>query len=185
MPKRKPKPRTAQAEIPVKLPVAQPHGGAIHQGGVPGHRGGSGRPKEAQRAKCREALNGRDNEIDGVEYVAGVMRGTETEDITVMVGHGDKAEQIVLKVRPKTRDRLYAFELLSDRGYGKPDQVESTPERPRLMGEALNKRILEMLPRVLATLPFDRKELARILAQRQRVALMVRGHKVSPPEEPA
>ncbi len=53
------------AESPVK--VAQAHGGAILSGGVPGNRGGSGRPANLVRARCRAAF---DERIDVATQIA-------------------------------------------------------------------------------------------------------------------
>ncbi len=42
------------AEIPGKpAKIPQAHGGALYTGGVPGHKGGAGRPKDAWKAKMR------------------------------------------------------------------------------------------------------------------------------------
>jgi hypothetical protein len=38
--------------------------------------------------------------------------------------------------------------------------------------------ILELLPRVIATLPVDRQEIARLLEQRRRIEFLVSGHQV-------
>ena len=56
----------------------------------------------------------------------------------------------MVQVRAKIRDRLYAFELLMDRRFGKPEQgVTIEDERPRLTGEETMARIMELLPRVI------------------------------------
>ena len=39
--------------------VPQPHGGALYSGGMPGHTGGSGRPRSALRARLRGSLEAR------------------------------------------------------------------------------------------------------------------------------
>jgi len=44
-------------ELAVPL-VPQPNGGALLAGGVPGHRGGSGRPPDAFKALCRDLASG-------------------------------------------------------------------------------------------------------------------------------
>jgi len=48
-------------ELPGNLPalVPQPHGGAIYGGGVPGHRGGPGRPPSALRERLRGSFEQR------------------------------------------------------------------------------------------------------------------------------
>src|SRR5205823_2592654 len=37
--------------------IQQPHGGSLLRGGLPGNKGGPGRPKEALREKMRQALD--------------------------------------------------------------------------------------------------------------------------------
>jgi hypothetical protein len=166
----------AKAKTPAK-PRAQPRMLEQPQGGAlmaPG-QGQGGRPKEILRRRCREQIETR----GGIEFVGRVMDGTETEDVTVTIGSGKDARTEVVQVRPKLRDRLLAYELLMDRGYGKPDQaltVEDEP--PELSGEENMARILELLPRVMAALPVDRKEIARMLADRQRIELLVQGKQV-------
>lgn len=157
--------------------LPQPQGGALM---APG-QGQGGRPKEVLRRKCREALVGGEGEEHGVTFVARVMRGTETEDVTVTIGSGKDARTEVVPVRPKLRDRLYAAELLMDRGYGKPDQaLQVEDDRPRPTGEERMARIMELLPKVIAVLPVDKRELGRLLAQRRQVELLVQGRDVTP-----
>lgn len=57
------------AELPAHLPALrpQPHGGALFHGGVPGHRGGTGRPPSAIRERCR---GGFDRRIKVLEEIA-------------------------------------------------------------------------------------------------------------------
>ena len=84
-----------------------------------------------------------------------------------------------MQVRPKLRDRLYAAELLMDRGYGKPDQgLTIEDERPRRTGEEVIAHIVELLPRVLPLLPMDRKEIARLLGQRRELEIVLQGKEV-------
>lgn len=145
-------------------------------GGVPGNAGG-GRPKEVLRRKLRELVDTR----NGHEFVANVMDGTETEDVLVTVGSGKDATLRLEQQRPKIRDRLLAYELLMDRGFGKPDQaVQIEDERPRPTGEETMARIMELLPRVVAVLPIERQRLAELLAQRRQVEVLVQGKDVTP-----
>src|SRR5438093_8534927 len=55
-------------EIAGKLPalVDQQHGGAIYAGGVPGHRGGPGRPPSALRERLRGSFEDRVNVLEGI-----------------------------------------------------------------------------------------------------------------------
>ena len=153
--------------------VPQLHGGSLRVGGT----GAGGRPKELLRAKLRELLTSR----NGHEYVASVMDGTALEKVPVSVGSGTGAHVEFVEVPPKTRDRLYAYELLVDRGYGKPDQaLQVEDERPRPTGEETMARIMELLPRVVAVLPIERKELGRLLAERRQIEVLVAGKEVRP-----
>src|SRR5437773_12359507 len=96
-----PKAKTSvQTSVAVKPLVTQPHGGAL----LPGGTGAGGRPKEILRRRCREEIE----RHKGIEFVGRVMRGTETEDVTVTIGSGKNARTEVVQVRPKIRDRLYA-----------------------------------------------------------------------------
>lgn len=175
--KRPPKAKTRAQPRPDAVLLPQPQGGALM---APG-QGQGGRPKEVLRRKCREAIEGGPDAEHGVTFVARVMRGTETEDVTVTTGSGANATTQVVQVRPKLRDRLYAAELLLDRGYGKPDQaLQIEDERPRRTGEEVMARIMELLPRVIAVLPVERKEIARLMAQRRQVELLVQGKEVRP-----
>lgn len=63
---------TAAAETPeprVPALVAQPHGGALLAGGLPGNRGGPGRPKAELRARMRAMLD------DAHEAMAAALAG--------------------------------------------------------------------------------------------------------------
>lgn len=140
-------------------------------------QGQGGRPKEVLRRLCRELVT----ERKGLVFIADVMDGTYSESIAVTVGSGKDARVEVVQVPAKARDRLYAAELLLDRGYGRPDQaLQVEDERPRPTGEETVARIMALLPRVVAFLPMDRKEIARLFAERQRVELLVQGKDVRP-----
>lgn len=154
--KKKPsKPATVKAsrkaKTPVETPVVmieQPHGGALTVGGTPGNKGG--RPKEYLRARCRHQIETR----NGIEFVGRVMDGSETEDVVTTVRDGKDLLTAVEKVRPKLRDRLLAFELLSDRGYGKPEQgITIEDEQPtatleRVSDEELLRILMERAVRL-------------------------------------
>src|SRR5437763_2280993 len=160
----KPKATTPKKPRPDAVLIPQPGGrGALMAGG----QGQGGRPKEVLRRKCREIYAGRtENEEHGAEFLGRVMRGCETEDMTVTIGSGKDARTEVVKVRPKLRDRLLAAELLADRGYGKPDQaLQVEDERPRPTGQETMRRIAELLPQVIGLLPLDKRTLAKILAE--------------------
>ena len=81
-------------QFPVELAepdlVRQPHGGALLSGGVPGHRGGAGRPPSVIRERCR---------------------GSFAERLTVLEEIADDSEVPI-------RDRLKAIDLLGKYGLG-------------------------------------------------------------------
>ena len=89
---------TSGVTMPEK--VEQPHGGAIYRGGVPGHRGGGGRPPNEFRRRMAELVSAEETEA----YLAECLRGE----------HGPKAF-------------LGALQFAADRGYGKaPQKIEVT-----------------------------------------------------------
>lgn len=147
-----------------------------------GGTGAGGRPVEEFRRQCREAIA----TAEGIAFVQRVMEGTETEDALVTVGSGKHALVRLEQVRPKIKDRLLAFELLADRGHGKPPQeVKLSDERPRATGEALVARLLELLPMVIPALPMDRKVLGRLLQEQRQIEVLVQGREVKPTTEEA
>jgi hypothetical protein len=124
------------------------------------------------RRACREAFA----EKDGVAFVARVMSGEVTETVAVTVGSGKDARTELVQVPAKIRDRLYAAELLMEHGHGKaPQELKIEDERPRRTGEETMARIMELLPRVIAVLPVDKKEIARLFAERRQIEVLVQG----------
>lgn len=55
-PKRQEKPAKYLTDELRVTKIPQPHGGALNSGGTPGHRGGSGRPPSALRARLTDSL---------------------------------------------------------------------------------------------------------------------------------
>ena len=108
-------------ELAEKLPVPlipQPHGGALLAGGLPGHRGGGGRPSDAIRAQFRRILD-----EHGVEVVRSAIAGEMTYVLSGICPHcgqrgaGDDLETGM--VTPLTPDqRLRAIELAAKVGLG-------------------------------------------------------------------
>ncbi len=163
---------SVQTSVALKSLVTQPHGGAL----LPGGTGAGGRPKEILRRRCRDEIE----RCEGIEFVGRVMRGSETEDVVVKVGSGKYARTEVVQRRPKVRDRLHAFELLWDRGYGKPGQVpEIEDEPPRLTHDQRMAQVIGMLPQLVRMLPVDaREELARLLVEQRSIEVLVSGRQV-------
>ena len=82
--------------------------------GAPGHRGGSGRPTEELKAKCRKLIKHKKL----FEWVADVAAG---EKVDFKIEYVDN-KPVKVAVTASIKDRLHALELLSDRGYGKAAQ---------------------------------------------------------------
>jgi len=168
MPKRKLTPKSANKSATPGVPFEpgyDPRRGRGPDAGAPN----AGRPPERWRKACRDALE----DADGLGFVKRVITGEEREIVGV-----DKNGNAVVSA-PRVRDRLFAVELLAEHGHGKPPQeIKVEDEVPRRTGEQTMARILELLPRVLAVLPVDRKEIARLLEQRRAVELLVSGQQV-------
>lgn len=76
----KPRPRKEDdKQLPAK--VEQPHGGALYAGGVPGHKGGGGRPPSVVR---QAALEGAEKAIPKL------VAHLNNKDIAVVQGAADK-----------------------------------------------------------------------------------------------
>jgi hypothetical protein len=110
--------------------IAQPHGGALYSGGVPGNAGGLGRAPSAIRAKCRGSFEQR---IPILEQIAD---GEPSEEVRVplalVLRHAkcprcegvleakDVAQLALVTVKgkgsPKARDRIQAISELGDFG---------------------------------------------------------------------
>lgn len=65
------KEKSGTKSVPPKIP--QPNGGALYAGGVPGNKGGTGRPPNLARYKAGEAL------VDGVDRMKQLMYGAKEE----------------------------------------------------------------------------------------------------------
>ena len=81
--------------------VPQSHGGALNPGGTLGNRGGTGRPPDLIRQRCREAF---DKRIPILEKIADdkVRKGSE---------------------QPRVRDRIMALDALAKHGFGPVTQI--------------------------------------------------------------
>ena len=90
------------AEIPALVP--QGHGGAVYSGGVPGHRGGPGRPSSALRER---------------------LRGSFEERVTVL-------EEIADDEAADPQDRIRAVDTLAKYGIGTLREVSVERVRDRL-----------------------------------------------------
>jgi hypothetical protein len=146
--------------------------------GNPGNKGGPGRPSHDLRVACRDQLWKR----RGIAFLGKVMAGliTETVPMSISLGGNAGSEVRLVEVPVKVKDRLAAADMLMDRGYGKPDQHTTTEDTtPRPTGEQVMGRILELLPKVIASLPVDRKEIARLLAERRQVEVLVQGREIA------
>ena len=100
--------------------IPQAHGGALLRGGKPGNRGGSGRPPDVIRQRCRESF---DKRIPILEQIADdkLKKGSE---------------------QPRVRDRIMAIDTLAKHGFGGDTKIVAaqadTPEGYRftlILGE--------------------------------------------------
>jgi hypothetical protein len=162
----------AKAKTPVQTPVKTPmpslveqeHGGALFRGGT----GAGGRPKEVWRQRVRDALE----RAGGVEFLVKVVKGEVKEQ--VVNGDGN-----VVESPPKVRDRIVAANILIEQAYGKaPQEIKIEDEKPRRTGEELMARLTELLPHVIPLLPIDKQAIARLLAQRRQIEVLVQGKQV-------
>lgn len=104
-----------------------------------------------------------------------VIRGEEREVV------GATKDGAPIEGPPRLRDRLYAVELLAEHGHGKPPQkleVESQPEQEPV--EVVKQRVLERLPRLLAALSVEERQLLEWLQRGKVREVLVSGRKVDP-----
>lgn len=110
---------------PSKRP--QPHGGALLTGGVPGNKGGTGRPPSELRAQLRGSFAERVKVLE--QFADGSMPLRER---CPKCGHEEPASlATALPVEPS--DRLRALDMLAKYGLGtlKEISVENVRERVR------------------------------------------------------
>lgn len=94
--------------------VVQPHGGAIHVGGVPGNRGGSGRPPSAIR---KSALDSLDKRLAVAEQIADDEKAKGSDRIAALrllasIGFG--SSMAMTEVREKLQQTLVLIEATVD-----------------------------------------------------------------------
>ncbi len=99
-----------QPEIAGKLPalVDQRHGGALYAGGVPGHRGGSGRPPSVLRERLRGSFEDRVNVLEAIadDEEADPQDRIRAVDTLAKYGIGTVREVTVDQVRDRLRATL-------------------------------------------------------------------------------
>ena len=112
--------------------VVQVHGGALLSGGVPGNKGGSGRP----RSEVRKAA------LEGAAVAV------------------PRLQQIVARPDAKARDVIDASRVLLEYGVGRQLEVEDNKATEAMRtGQETVQRIAEMLPRILGSGMLSRPEL--------------------------
>ena len=98
------------SEIPAELPalVQQAHGGAVYSGGVPGHRGGPGRPPSALRERLRGSFEDRVSVLEAIadDEEADPQDRIRAVDVLGKYGLGTLREISVERVRDRLRDTL-------------------------------------------------------------------------------
>ena len=97
-------------EIAAELPalVQQAHGGAVYSGGVPGHRGGPGRPPSALRERLRGSFEDRVTVLEEIadDEAADPRDRIRAVDTLAKYGIGTLREVSVERVRDRLRDML-------------------------------------------------------------------------------
>jgi hypothetical protein len=97
-------------ELVVELPalVPQRHGGALYSGGVPGHRGGSGRPASALRERLRGSFEERVVVLEEIadDHTADPQDRIRAIDTLAKYGIGTLREVSVEQVRDRLRETL-------------------------------------------------------------------------------
>jgi hypothetical protein len=151
-PKKSAKPRKRAVsknagEIPgAKEPalIPQSHGGALYSGGVPGHRGGTGRPPSEIRRIAREAW------ADRIPFLTEIADGVVPIRLAVKCEHcgkepteGTSLEELV-KLTPEVTDRLRAMDQLAKVGIG---------ANKELTVEHIRERLSEQIQRIQNAFP--------------------------------
>jgi hypothetical protein len=97
-------------EIAVELPglIPQHHGGAVYSGGVPGHRGGPGRPPSALRERLRGSFEQRIAVLEAIADDEGAEPQDRIRAIDTLAkyGIGTLREVSVERVRDRLRQTL-------------------------------------------------------------------------------
>lgn len=129
MAKRETKKIAAQVAEPPKL-VAQSHGGALLSGGMPGHKGGPGRPRDVFREELLKIAQG-----EGVPVLRAMLRGSgvlrpmcPTHDVPLQCpkkGCGyvpDATSDAVTVITPSADNQLRALDTALKFGLGTKDE---------------------------------------------------------------
>ena len=133
--------------VPRPVLVPQKKSGALLSGGVPGHKGGGGRPPSAIREHCRGSF---------AERVAILEMIADGEPLPMTKRVGDDITQI--EVSAAIRERTQAIDLLGK--YGGVDKLAIaldeqpeealTPERVRRLFERMQRiRTVQQLEKIL------------------------------------
>jgi hypothetical protein len=146
--------RTKTAENSGGLPkVPQAHGGALLLGGVPGNKGGPGRPSREMREQLRERAAARYHVLE--ETADGVIRLPLTRTCehcgkspTKRARRG-RSDLDPIELAAKSGDRLRALELMFRFGLGEQREVVDS-ESIRDSLRAQRKIIREILPEDVA-----------------------------------
>ena len=98
--------------------MANPKGSPqnLRRDGAPGHKGAGGRPPEWLKAKCQKLIE----KHKLFEWLASVAAGEDVEERIVYDADNNPQK---IKRPADTKDRLRAFEMLTDRGWGKAVQA--------------------------------------------------------------
>ncbi len=105
--------------VPALIP--QGHGGALLAGGVPGHRGAGGRPRNEAREL---ALTGY---LENLPRLIRIAAGTEMRKVL-----NDRGE--LVEVRPTFKESMEAMRELGNRGIGSRFELDASPSNPIMVG---------------------------------------------------
>jgi hypothetical protein len=134
--------------------VRQPHGGALFSGGVPGNRGGTGKPRSEVRQALRE----------------GAAKAVP------------RLQEIVTRPDTSAKDVIAASRVMLEFGVGRPPEIEEVTPSEEPTGEENTRRMAELLPRVLNSLWFSVPELMAmrdVIDDNLRVRAILEGPKGS------
>lgn len=92
--------------------VPQPHGGALLSGGVPGNKGGTGRPPSAIRRELRETF------ADLISHLQRIAAGEVVEKVVMPGG-----EETEIMRSASVADRIRAMDLLAKYGLGTKQEI--------------------------------------------------------------
>lgn len=175
--RKKKAPAAATAAVPL---VEQPHGGALLAGGVPGNRGGTGRPPNDVREKLKGVVE------EGVGVVADILQGRPVQKLRVSIAAltphivcancgeqqitpKDKdsgAVEIEATASASPKDRISAFDAAAKYSLGQKVEVTLVSDEVKDRVSATLAVIRDELPGMIRAAPADPDAVAERLVNR-------------------